>query len=193
MEKEHTRKKGKSITQKHKTTKTISPKLPLFSIHPHNTQSHSQSHHSSSSCHIPIMYRMNKERTTCSHPPMVSVSASSVCVIEHLVHVLWWWLCWLCLKPFITMIDDVTCCCEKRLMLFESLRDGIIRICPSEPFESTNNLLSMVCAQDASVKKGSAIGTSLIQHSLHQCTCPVFCFTLCMSTKPLHSNLQCDQ
>ena len=42
LEKEHAHaKKGQvnhSKTQKHKT---IFPKLPLFSIHPHNTQSHS--------------------------------------------------------------------------------------------------------------------------------------------------------
>ena len=81
----------------------------------------------------------------------------------------------LCLKPVIIKVDDVACCCEKRLMLFESLRDGIVRICPSEPFESTNDLLSMVCARDAFVEKGSAIGTSLIQHSLLECTSPVFC------------------
>ena len=73
------------------------------------------------------------------------------------------------------MIDDVACCCEKRLMLFESLRDDIIRTYPSEPFESCNDLLSMVCARDASVKKGSGIGTSLHQHSLLECTSPVFC------------------
>ena len=87
---------------------------------------------------------------------------------------LWCW-CLLCLKPVITKVDDVACCCEKRLMLFESLRDGINRICPSESFESTNDLVSMVCAQDASVEEDSGIGTSLIQHSLLECTCPVFC------------------
>ena len=58
---------------------------------------------------------------------------------------------------------------------FESLRDGIVRICTSEPFESCNDLLSMVCAWDASVDEGSGIGTSLIQHSLLECTSPVFC------------------
>ena len=35
-----------------------------------------------------------------------------VCVVEHLVHVLWWWW-WLCLKPVITKIDYVACSCEK--------------------------------------------------------------------------------
>ena len=65
-----------------------------------------------------------------------------VCVVEHLVHVLW--CCWLCLKPAIATKDDVVCC-EKRLMLFESLRHDIIRVCPSEPFESTNDMVSMVC------------------------------------------------
>ena len=60
-EKEHTRKKGdKSITQKHKKHKTISPKLLFFSIHPHNTQSHSQSHHSSSQYHKPFMRMKNR-------------------------------------------------------------------------------------------------------------------------------------
>ena len=96
-----------------------------------------------------------------------------VSVVEHLVNVLLW--CWLCLKPVITKIDEVACCCEKRLMLFESLRHGIVRICPSEPFESTNGFVSMVCARDASVEEGSAIGTSLTQHSLLECTSPVFC------------------
>ena len=51
----------------------------------------------------------------------------------------------MCLKPAITNVDDVTCCCEKRLMLFVSLWHGIVRICPSEPFESCNDLVSMVC------------------------------------------------
>ena len=60
-----------------------------------------------------------------------------VCVVEHLVHVLWRW-CWLCLQSVITMIDDVACCYEKMLMLFELLRDGIIRI-------GSSDLLSMVC------------------------------------------------
>ena len=90
---------------------------------------------------------------SCFHlvvTPFVSINQPwwmfhhQVCVAEHLVHVLWWR--WLCHKPVITTkIDDVACCCEKRLMLFESLRHGIIRICPSEPFESTNDLVSMVC------------------------------------------------
>ena len=78
----------------------------------------------------------------CTNQPW-RVFCHQVCVVEHLVHMLWW--CWLCLKPVITKIDDVACCCEKRLMLFESLSPGINRICPSEPFESTNDLLSMVC------------------------------------------------
>ena len=62
---------------------------------------------------------------------------------------------------------------------------------PSEPFESTNDLLSMVCARDASVEKGSGIGTSLIQHLLHQCTCPVFCFALCTCPQS-HSSAICN-
>ena len=73
------------------------------------------------------------------------------------------------------MVDNVASSCEVSLELLESLRDGIVRICPSEPFESSNDLVSMVCARDASVDAGSGIGTSLIQHSLHQCTSPVFC------------------
>ena len=113
-----------------------------------------------------------------------------VCVVEHLFHVSWWQCC-LCPQPVITKVDEVACCFEKRLMLFESLRDGIIRICLSEPFESCNDLLSMVCVWNASVEDGSAIGTSLIQHSLLECTCSVFCFTQCMSTKPLFWNQQC--
>ena len=80
---------------------------------------------------------------SCFHlvvTPLVSINQTwwvfhhRVCVVEHLVHVLW-------------------CCCvsslsSPRLMMwpvlvrrgscfFEFLRDGIIRICPSESFEST--------------------------------------------------------
>ena len=55
----------------------------------------------------------------------VRVVEQSICVSRR-------W-CWLCLKSGITKIDDVVCCCEMRLLLFESLRDGIIRVCPSEP------------------------------------------------------------
>ena len=47
-------------------------------------------------------------------------------------------------------------------MLLESVREGIIRVCPSESLESRNDLLSMVCAWDAFVEEGSAIDTSLI-------------------------------
>ena len=99
-------------------------------------------------------------------------------VVEQSICVSRWW-CWLCLQPVITKVDEVACC-EKRLMLLESLRHGIIMICSSEPFESCNDLLSMICACDVSVEKGSAIGTSLIQHLLLECTSPVFCFTQCM-------------
>ena len=75
--------------------------------------------------------------------------------LSNLVHALWWWLC---LQPVITEIDDVACCCEKRLMLFELLRDGIIRICPSELFESTNDLVSMVlCLKCICGKKAMAL------------------------------------
>ena len=67
-----------------------------------------------------------------------------VCVIEHLVHVLWmWW--WLCLQPVITTIDDVACCCEKSLKVIEWMRDGMVRIHPSEPFESRHDLVGMLC------------------------------------------------
>ena len=113
--------------------------------------------------------------------PLVSINQPwwvfhhQVCVIEHLVHMLLWRWCWLCIQPVITTRDEVACCCEKRFMPFESLRHGIIRIRPSELFESINDLLSMICAWDASVDEGSAIGTSLIQHSLLECTGPVFC------------------
>ena len=47
------------------------------------------------------------------------------CVVEHLVHVLLW-LCWLCLKPFITMIDDVACSCEVPLESLEPLRVQLV-------------------------------------------------------------------
>ena len=65
--------------------------------------------------------------------------------------------------------------CEELLVLLESVRDGIIRECPSESFESRNDLLSMVCGWDAFVEEGSAIDTRLIQHSLLECTSPVLC------------------
>ena len=74
----------------------------------------------------------------------------------------------------------LACLCEKRLMLFESLRDGIIRMCPYELFESTNDLVSVVCVENAFVvEKGSAIGTSLIQLLILECISPVFCFAQC--------------
>ena len=88
-----------------------------------------------------------------------------------------------CVSSLLSPRDEVACCCEKRLMLFESLMDGIIRVCSSEPFENTNDLVSMVCTWDAFVEEGSAIGISLIQHSLHQCACPVFCFAQCTCTQ----------
>ena len=78
------------------------------------------------------------------------------------------------LKPFITTVD-VACSCEESFILLESVRDGIIRECPSELLESRNDLVGMVCAWDAFVEEGSAIDTSLIQHSLLECTSPVFC------------------
>ena len=58
----------------------------------------------------------------------VRIVEQSICVSRR-------W-CWLCLKPVITTRDDVASCCEESLEPLESLRDGIIRICPSEPFES---------------------------------------------------------
>ena len=73
------------------------------------------------------------------------------CVLEHEVRVVeqsicvsrrW---CWLCLQPVITTWNDAASSCEESLEPLESLRDGIVRICPSEPFESTNDLLSIVC------------------------------------------------
>ena len=57
----------------------------------------------------------------------------------------------------------------------ESVWDGIIGECPSELLDSHNDLVCMVCAWDAFVEEGSAIDTSLIQHSLLECTSPVFC------------------
>ena len=51
-------------------------------------------------------------------------------------------------------------------MLLESVKDGIIGECPSESFESRNDLVGMVCAWDVFVEEGSAIDTSLIQHLL---------------------------
>ena len=83
--------------------------------------------------------------------------------------------CWLCLKPFITTMDDMACSCEESFVLLESLRDGIIRECQSESLERCNDLVCMVCGWDAFVEEGSAIDTILIQHSLLECTSPVFC------------------
>ena len=81
-EKEHTRKKATSRSLKN--TKTISPKLFLFSIHPHNTQSHSQSHHSSSQCHKPFICKKDgwhndtwKEEDTCQHHSFLSQTHQS--------------------------------------------------------------------------------------------------------------------
>ena len=97
-----------------------------------------------------------------------------VCVVQQSICVLWR-QCWLCLKHFITKVDDVACSCEELFMLLESMRDGIIRACPSESFESHNDWLGMVCACDVFVEEGSAIDTSLIQHLLLECTSPVLC------------------
>lgn len=49
------------------------------------------------------------------------------------------------------------------------------RKCLFKVFESCNDLAGMVCAWDVFVEEGSAIDTSLIQHSLLECTSPVFC------------------
>ena len=108
---------------------------------------------------------VNQEWWVLEHE--VRVVEQSICVSRR-------W-CWLCLQTVIATWNDAASSCEELLELLESLRDGIVRICPSEPFESTNDLVSMVCARDASVEKGSGIGTSLIQHSLLECTSPVFC------------------
>ena len=72
-------------------------------------------------------------------------------------------------------VDDVVCSCEGSFVLLESVREGIIRECPSESLESRNDLVSMVCAWDAFVEECSVIDTSLIQHSLLECTSPVLC------------------
>ena len=82
----------------------------------------------------------------------------------------------MCLKPFITTVDDVACSCEESFILLESMREGIIRVCPSELPESHYDLVGMVCAWDAFVEEGSAIDTSLIQHLLLECTTAVFAF-----------------
>ena len=87
----------------------------------------------------------------------VCVVQQSICVLQR--------QCWLCLKPFITEIDDVACSCEESFMLLESMREGIIRECPSESLESRNDLVGMVCAWDGFVEESSAVDTSLIQHS----------------------------
>ena len=123
----------------------------------------------------------------CFHlvTPFVCINQSwwvfhhQVCVVEQSICVSRRW-CWLCLQPVIATWNDVASFCEESLKPLESLRDDIIRICPSEPFEGCNDLLSMVCAWDASVKKGSAIGISLIQYSLLECTGPVFYLVQCM-------------
>ena len=120
---------------------------------------------------------------TCFHlvvTPLVCIHQEwwvfehQVCVVQQSICVSWR-QCWLCLKPFITTMDDVACSCEELFMLLESVRDGIIRECPSESLESRNDLLSMVCGWDAFVEEGSAIDTSLISHSPLECTSPVFC------------------
>ena len=108
---------------------------------------------------------IHQERWVFEH--QVCVVQQSICVSQR--------QCWFCLKPFITAMDDVACSCEESFMLLESMRDGIIWECPSESLESHNDLLSMVCAWDAFVEEGSAIDTSLIQHSFLECTSPVFC------------------
>ena len=97
-----------------------------------------------------------------------------VCAIQQLICALWR-QCWLCLKPFITTMDDVACSREESFVLLESMGDGIIGVCPSESLESRNDLVGMVCGWDAFMEEGSAIDTSLIQHSLLECTSPVFC------------------
>ena len=52
----------------------------------------------------------------------------------------------LCLQPVVATVDDVARSCEESLESLESLRDGTVRICPSEPFESHDDLVGMVCA-----------------------------------------------
>ena len=58
----------------------------------------------------------------------VRVVEQSICVSRR-------W-CWLCLHHVIATWNDAASSCEETLELFESLRDGIVRVCPSEPFES---------------------------------------------------------
>ena len=78
-------------------------------------------------------------------------------------------------------------------MLLESVREGIIRVCPSESLESRNDLLSMVCAWDAFVEEGSAIDTdylvlrvflsmgfvSMCFSGVQMCGCDVICGLWC--------------
>ena len=59
-------------------------------------------------------------------------------------------------------MDDVACSCEESFVLLESVREGIIRVRPSESLESHNDLVSMVCAWDAFVEEGSAIDTDTL-------------------------------
>ena len=89
---------------------------------------------------------------TCFHlvvTPLVCIHQEwwvfehQVCVVQQSICVLWR-QCWFCLKPFITTMDDVACSCEELFMLLESMRDGIIRECPSESLESRNDLVGMV-------------------------------------------------
>ena len=123
--------------------------------------------------------------TTYLYPPtMVGVSSSSVLSLSTLSMCNGGVGCVSSLSS-----PKLACLCEKRLMLFESLKHGIIRMCPYELFESTNDLVSVVCVENAFVvEKGSAIGTSLIQHSLLECISPVFCFIQC--TCPQSHSLQ---
>ena len=90
-------------------------------------------------------------------------------------------------------MDDVACSCEESFMLLESVREGIIRECPSELLESRNDLVGMVCAWDAFVEEGSAIDTdtlvlrvflsmgfvSMCFNVVQMCGCEVSCGLWC--------------
>ena len=68
----------------------------------------------------------------------------------------------------------------------------MVRICPSEPFESHHDLVGMVCACNVFVEEDSAIGTSLIHHSFSSVHMPSpLLNTVHMSTVPLFWNVQC--
>ena len=65
----------------------------------------------------------------------------------------------------------------RRICAHHHMQTGPCAVLPFDSHfcESRNDLVGMVCAWDAFVEEGSAIDTILIQHSLLECTSPVFC------------------